>query len=381
MQWHLSSCRQGARRDEVELYIQDLAHHRRDDVSGRPVGHLNDVAKRWLTLLRKSSYDPNATWGNWRTYDPSLQKLGNPLLFTSVEDRNHYLPPGGSELAQLTIGLFGLNSPATGPANGTYVNTVCDYIPAILEYGLVITGNQATIESSRTGLFVTANASLYIHSNSLAGEEQWTIDPSGMSGNAATVGKYLDYTKTAYGIVFVDPTSDIISSLNEPLFRGGVAATGWANVTDLMDEGLSVDQILMGNQTTTQNVYRSDLRWFAGAAVLEVMAVMFVLPPFFGWWTLGNAPLLSPMELGLAFDAPCLKEVNSATGSSGVVQKVGDVHLKYGAIYTMNGPSIEDGKDSERMVCRLGIAQQPERPKANTRHALRGLEACHRRDA
>ncbi|KAK3630912.1 hypothetical protein LTR56_017185 [Elasticomyces elasticus] len=261
MQWDLSSCRQGARRDEVELYLQDLAYHRRDDVSGRPDESLNDVAKQWLTLLHKSSYDPNATWGNWRTYDPSLQKLGNPLLFTSVEDRNHYLPPGGSELAQLTIGLFGFNSPDTGPANGTYVNTVCDYIPAILEYGLVIVGNQATIESSKTveptnntlaysntlpreqvqpttmgaltaymGLFVTANASLYIHSNSLAGAEQWTIDPSGMSGNAATVGKYLDYTKTAYGIFFVDPTSDIISSLNELLFRGGVAATSWTYV-------------------------------------------------------------------------------------------------------------------------------------------------------
>ncbi|KAK5720392.1 hypothetical protein LTR17_015029 [Elasticomyces elasticus] len=347
----------------------------------------NCTSKIW-PITDEMIYDPNATWGDWRTYDPSLQKLGNPLLFTSVEDRNHYLPPGGSELAQLTIGLFGFNSPDAGPANGSYVNTVCDYIPAILEYGLVITGNQAMIESSKTveptnntlaysnrlpreqiqpttmgaltaymGLFVTANASLYIHSNSLAEEEQWTIDPSGMSGNSATVGKYLDYTKTAYGMFFVDPTSDIVSSLNELLFRGGVAATGWANVTDLMDEGLSVDQVIHGNQTTTQNVYRSDLRWFAGAAMLEVMAVMFVLPLFFGWWTLGNAPLLSPMELGLAFDAPCLKEVNSATGSSGVVQKVGDVRLKYGAIYTMNGPGIEDGKESERMVCRLGIAQ------------------------
>ncbi|KAK3630913.1 hypothetical protein LTR56_017186 [Elasticomyces elasticus] len=135
-----------------------------------------------------------------------------------------------------------------------------------------------------------------------------------------------------------------------------------------MDEGLSVDQLIHGNQTTTQNVYRSDLRWFAGAAVLEIMAVMFVLPLFFGWWTLGNAPLLPPMELGLAFDAPCLKEVNSATGSSGVVQKVGDVHLKYGVIHTMNGPGIEDGKDSERMVCRLGIAQSQ-----NVQQPTRGM--------
>ncbi|KAK5695177.1 hypothetical protein LTR97_008683 [Elasticomyces elasticus] len=346
----------------------------------------NCTSRTWA-ITGEMIYDPNATWGNWRIYEPSLQKLGNPLLFTSVQNRDSGLPPG-PELAQLDIGLFSFDSPDIGPINGSYVKTVCDYIPAILEYDLVITGKQAAIENSRTvglanntlaysnrlpreqvqpctidsltqflGLFVTANASLYTHANRPVGAEQWAMDPTAMSGNAAAVGKYLDYTKTGQGLAFVDPTSDIINSLNELLFRGGVVASGWANITDLTDEGLSVEQVLHGNQTTTQNVYRSDLRWFAGAAVLEILAVMFVLPLFFGWWTLGNAPLLSPMELGLAFDAPCLKEVNSATGSSGVVQKVGDVHLKYGAIHTMNGPGIEDVRESERMVCRLGIAE------------------------
>jgi len=37
----------------------------------------------------------------------------------------------------------------------------------------------------------------------------------------------------------------------------GVRSTHMANVTDLIDPGLSIEQTLHASQTTTENVYRS----------------------------------------------------------------------------------------------------------------------------
>ena len=99
---------------------------------------------------------------------------------------------------------------------------------------------------------------------------------------------------------------------------------------------------------------------FAGAAVLEVLAVLFVLPLFWGWWTLGHAPLVSPVELALAFDAPLFKKANSATGSTGVIKKLGEVHVTYGAAYeTSLRPSADDAetKYAENIAPRLGIGR------------------------
>ena len=81
--------------------------------------------------------------------------------------------------------------------------------------------------------------------------------------------------------------------------------------------------------------------------MLEVLAVMFVAPLYYGWWTLGgNARLLSPMEIALAFDAPLLKDINSATGASEAIKRLGDVEVKYGSVTTSDGRSH-----------RLGIAE------------------------
>ena len=137
-------------------------------------------------------------------------------------------------------------------------------------------------------------------------------------------------------------------------------STSWANLTNLTDHGLPVEQTLQANQTTTQNVYRSDLRWFAGAAALEILAALFVLPLFWGWWTLDSPRELSPLGIALAFDAPLLKGANSATGASGVVKQMGDMCVRYGVVENSAGTcDTDDGvvKGTERGICRLGIAE------------------------
>ncbi|TKA82902.1 hypothetical protein B0A55_01165 [Friedmanniomyces simplex] len=145
------------------------------------------------------------------------------------------------------------------------------------------------------------------------------------------------------------------------LFRAGVVSTNWTNITSLIDEGLSVHQTLQVQQTVTQNVYRSDLRWFAGAAAFEIIAVLFVLPLFWGWWTLDKVSLLSPLDVALAFDAPLLREANSAKGASGVVKQTGDVQVKFGWVADMSRFYDTDSDETgvRGSACyRLGIAEK-----------------------
>ena len=51
-----------------------------------------------------------------------------------------------------------------------------------------------------------------------------------------------------------------------------------------------------------------------------------------GWWNIGVELTLSPFHTAKALDASLLSGVNSAAGSSGVVDEVGDMRLKLGAV-------------------------------------------------
>ena len=53
---------------------------------------------------------------------------------------------------------------------------------------------------------------------------------------------------------------------------------------------------------------------------------------FLGWWNIGVELTLSPFNTAKAFDAPLLSKINSAAGSMGVVDEVGDMRLKLGAV-------------------------------------------------
>lgn len=90
------------------------------------------------------------------------------------------------------------------------------------------------------------------------------------------------------------------------------------------------------------------------------MAVLFVLPLFWGFWRLDKVGLLSPIQLALALDAPLVKDANSAAGVSAVVDQLGDVRVKYGAvsITDINGSDCDPKGEADRSgTYRLGIAK------------------------
>ncbi len=62
-------------------------------------------------------------------------------------------------------------------------------------------------------------------------------------------------------------------------------------------------------------VYRTNRAVAAAAVVVGVAGVLAVLPLYVGWWELGRAPSLNPLEMGIAMGAPLLLQ-RRASGES-----------------------------------------------------------------
>ncbi|TKA59721.1 hypothetical protein B0A55_12896 [Friedmanniomyces simplex] len=239
--------------------------------------------------------------------------------------------PQRSEVAELEIGKLHWHSLDNGTLSGNYVDTVCSYVPAVLEYDVGLEGSQVTSpeQPNRGRLVALANNTLSFSLGLL----QSQIQPNTMDAFslyldplvAANASVYMDAQPapgefcTELSVLFADPTEDIISSLNETLFRAGVVTA------------------------------------------FEVIAVMFVLPLFWGRWTLGKVSLLSPSDVVLAFNAPLLRGANSTKGASGVVKQMGNVQVKFG-IVADTSRFYDTDSDGTRVRgsagYRLGIAEK-----------------------
>lgn len=198
------------------------------------------------------------------------------------------------------------------------------------------------------GLLTNTNVS-HIRADTKAGG-QWSMDTMSMNRFAAQhyhVGDRVD-------ILWTDPTDDIVFVANQLMFRAGLIATNWPRGywEGLIDPGVEVNQTVEATQEITQNVYTSDLRWYAGAAVIQIATALIILPMFLGWWRLGCNLTLSPFSIALAFDSPVLRDVNSAAGPKGVVDRLGGMKLKYGAIGCFG-----EKTDGNRFDGRLGVAE------------------------
>ena len=168
---------------------------------------------------------------------------------------------------------------------------------------------------------------------------------------------------------FFDPTPGIIFDFNRLMLRSAAkASVAWPHIQHLIDAGVPINQTVAARQTVQTNIFKSDLRWYAGAAVFELVTVLLILPLFFGWWKLGCHMTLSPFALALAFDAPILRGVNSAAGARGVVRERGGMRLKFGEVVPNTHGVMIDDPVNAATTGRLGIAgsENVVRPRRGT---------------
>jgi hypothetical protein len=174
-------------------------------------------------------------------------------------------------------------------------------------------------------------------------DEVWQYGYFSVNGAAV---KYFNLSNGINDTNFFDPTPSIVKDFNELMFRAGIATAHWPDLGNLIDPGLSPKQRISAQQHQNLNIFRSDLRWWAGAAALDLITILIVLPLFNHWWKFDRNRSLSPFELALAFNSPLVKNVASNAGPEGVVRKIGDEPLKFGAVRLGDSLLEEEREDS-----------------------------------
>ena len=100
---------------------------------------------------------------------------------------------------------------------------------------------------------------------------------------------------------FTDPTATVRGGLNELAFRvGAKCAVEMLRHTTLkatLDPGVETMQRVVGFQSGTHSVYKTDFIYFICAALLEVVCITMILPLYWDFWRLGRPVSWSPLEI------------------------------------------------------------------------------------
>jgi hypothetical protein len=208
--------------------------------------------------------------------------------------------------------------------------------------------------------------------NSNAFQSQYSIQING-----SLASQYLDYgsgntsfftTEDACAINWYDPTSDIVNALNEIMFRTALGASNvskfsiinesinaeWTNFyeawpVNVSGSGIPVPQILPMIQTSDINVFESHYSYLAAALALLILGILVVVPTFHGFWELGRAVSLNPLEVAKAFNAEMLQGEGSNVSVSRLMKSFGEKEIQYGEVIDQRMSGIQG----------LGIMEQP----------------------
>lgn len=322
----------------------------------------------------------NSTWGIWKDI---VYGTGAPVVrlpaFSVVVDRSSITKD--RDAVRLEVGFVAWDR----TYHGKYTYRSCELVPAILEYDVEVeaeamrlprkAGQGKVLQLANNTTPVDFHDVSLLQATTLQGLVPWvSISNSAnvsvdLSANRSPEMTYamemlslspgsLKHLKPGWNIgaipviAFEDPTHGVVHDLNEMMLRGAAVAGSWENLRELVDPETAVRQKRRAVQTNTQTVFRSDLSWFLGAAAIQMVTIVLILPMFWGWWTLGCNLTMSPFTTALMFDAPIFGDANSATGARGVVEELGSVRVRLGIVDSADA-EIEPGK--EYTTGRLGV--------------------------
>lgn len=212
---------------------------------------------------------------------------------------------------------------------GTFNYTICTLDSAIGEYDVSVNGDKLELAPSLPHIIALANNTRTSHDwdagkqyypSTLAGIKSYALEKWGSAVNCYYRDGGVHYAGYAPNIYraftdldtskqctwsYGDPQTAVLHDLNKLMFMtGGGAASGSlgpttstvASVRSHMDPNLPIETTTKGYIQGSHEVFRTNLRWFGAAAVIELVCIALILPTYFGWWRFGRSVSLSPLE-------------------------------------------------------------------------------------
>lgn len=147
-------------------------------------------------------------------------------------------------------------------------------------------------------------------------------------------------TGTMCNLTWRDPMQDMVNTMQSLAFRISVAMATASDSAFLPTLNSSAVEAYRKSWTQTVSfqghnvvtVYRTNSVFIGMAILVSMMGVLAVLPLYNGWWELGRAVSLSPLEIARAFGTPLLDGMDGNAGAQNVVVERGTLRVRYGAV-------------------------------------------------
>lgn len=239
---------------------------------------------------------------------------------------------------------------------GSITLSQCDFVSAILAYDILVDGDVIELQNAGSAPTkalanntkpityhqdqVSTITTLLDQASAIFNSEYSFTTPFNTSldglvtqiGNLSLFGWQHIYPGKAGTFKTTNPLPDILSALNEMIFRGGIAAASveYADFTKAhIDPGLPIIQTVPGHRTDRVSTYHCGYGWWAGASALQALAIVLIVPLISCGRKQGRTLSFSPVEIARAFGAPILQSTSASAGAKELVRELGTLRVRY----------------------------------------------------
>jgi hypothetical protein len=241
------------------------------------------------------------------TYWTPQNATYNPPLNSSVSLGQYQYCPGTITIKNCTYFVDQVQYPVSIQDTSIRIDSNASYFGPPMK-GATHLAKMSTYPERLSGLQVAAR-NLFSSSAIIANPE---LVSSGSSDNSSSTLKWAKWNLNVLGTLaaehiqlnfsdsgscfqtYSDPTNEITRGLSDVLLRAAIAAAKTQN--DIRGWTPLYQQSFQASQRKEELVFVSHYGFFAIAAGLTLFVAVLVSLPFWGWWRLGRAVTLSPLE-------------------------------------------------------------------------------------
>ncbi|KAL5321378.1 hypothetical protein ACEPPN_009335 [Leptodophora sp. 'Broadleaf-Isolate-01'] len=116
-----------------------------------------------------------------------------------------------------------------------------------------------------------------------------------------------------------NPTDFMLTTMRETMF--------YASIYQAYQDQISIQTLDQTPDWISANEYRVLWKYWAGSVGVTLAIILFILPTFYGFWTLARKTTLSPLETARAFHAPVLREAPKHLDTPGLLKELGKSNI------------------------------------------------------